>query len=136
MSILGVPLSILGLSYLTWIFYLATIAVYNAWRAKAVSKPVVILAVPILAVMVVLDFLLNIVSTVVFVELPWKKMQDGKRAWLLTQRCDYHISGGGTAAQQLIAETICKKLLNPFEIGGHCKKDIPIVVASVGTPVK
>ena len=126
MELLTVLDWVIGLTYLTWVFYLATIAVYNAWRAKAVSKPVVVCAYPILAVMVVLDFTLNVMSSLVFWELPWRKMQDGKRAWLLTQRCDYHISGGGTVRQQALATFICTKLLNPFEIGGHCKKDVVV----------
>ncbi len=110
------------LIYATWVFFLACIAVYNAWREKKVSKPVVVFALPMLVIMVVLDFLLNIVATVPFVELPWRTMQDGRRAWLLTLRCDYHISGGGKPWQQSLARFICQKLLDPFEIGGHCKR--------------
>ena len=124
MNVVLVPvLTYVLLIYLTWTFFLACTSVYNAWKEKKISKKVVIFAMPLLAVMVILDFLLNILATTVFFELPWKKMQDGKRAWLLTQRCDYHISGGGTARQQHIAHIICQDMLDPFEIGGHCKKD-------------
>ena len=110
------------LVYATWVAFLATVNLYNYFHTGRMPLWMKFAAMPILVMMVILDFVLNIVASVPFLEAPWRKMQDGRRAWLLTLRCDFHISGGGSPYQQMLGRWVCRNLLDPFEVGGHCSK--------------
>jgi hypothetical protein len=65
--------------YALWLFFLATMSIMRAYRVKLMGPVATVLAVPVLAVALVLDVVVNVlVATVVFVDWP--------REWLLTRR--------------------------------------------------
>lgn len=59
------------------------------------------------------DLALNIASSVIFLEFP--------KELLLTQRCDRHLTESD-GWRYIISKFLCKYLLDPFQIGGHCHK--------------
>jgi hypothetical protein len=114
----------LALAYGTWVAYLAIVAVLPAYRAGRLSRITVLLASPLGATGVVLDVLLNVFfGSIIFLERPHE--------WFLTRRCD-RLMLHGNIRQANWATWICKNLLDPFQIGGHCLqvpgKNAPIVV--------
>lgn len=61
----------LGLTYATWIFYLAVMHLAKAKKAGLLSRTALMLGTPVLIVGYLLDFLLNVlVMTLVLLELP------------------------------------------------------------------
>ncbi len=106
----------LALIYGTWVCFVAIMGFRTAKLAGKLSKPVFILALPILAVGVVLDMLLQIAATPVFLDLP--------REWVLTKRLDRYLAlvnpTGLNAYRQRVAKWVCHNMLDVFEAGGHC----------------
>lgn len=71
MAALYVLLFALGLTYATWIFYLAVMNLAKAKKADMLSRTALVLGTPVLIVGYLLDFLLNVlVMTLVLLELP------------------------------------------------------------------
>ncbi len=61
----------IGLTYATWVFYLAVMSLARAQRAGLLSKTALVMGTPVLIVGYLLDFLLNVlVMTPVLLELP------------------------------------------------------------------
>ncbi len=112
-----IPLVYLGLMYGTWFAFLAVMALLSARNNGKLTKTASILAIPILIVGWLLDFSLNMVSTVPFLDLP--------QEWLLTIRCDRYLSianpSGLNRYRQRVARALCQNLLDPFQSGGHCR---------------
>ena len=108
----------LGLMYATWIAFLSVMALKSARDSGKLTKTSEVLAMPLLVVGWLLDFSLNMASTVIFLDLP--------KEWLLTIRCDRYLSlvnpTGLSLYRQRFARQLCKNLLDPFQSGGHCHK--------------
>ena len=61
----------LGLTYATWVFFLAVMHLAKAKKAGALTRTAVVLGMPVLVVGFLLDFLLNVtVMSLVLLELP------------------------------------------------------------------
>lgn len=101
----------LVLAYFTWVCFLAAMSLIAAKKAGKLPVTAEILGWPLIIVGGFADFLLNIASSVLFLELP--------REWFLTQRCDRHLRDS-SGWRRLRAQQICSNLLDPFQIGGHC----------------
>ncbi len=112
-----IPLVYLGLLYGTWFAFLAIMALKSARDNGKLTKTASILAIPILIFGWLLDFSLNIVSSLPFLDLP--------QEWLLTIRCDRYLSipnpTGLNRYRQRLARWLCQNLLDPFQSGGHCR---------------
>lgn len=100
---------VVGLSYATWIAYLAVMSLSRAKKAGTLSKTVMVLGFPILAVGYVLDFLMNIlIMTVVLAELP--------REWNVTSRLKRHHRD--STGWRLVVVKWFEPLLDPFDPSG------------------
>lgn len=93
--------------------YLAAMPLIQAKRAGTIPKPALILGYPIVLFGVLMDFVLNVAATLVFLDPPHE--------YLLTIRCNRYIDAYDDWRHRL-ALWICRNLLDPFEIGGHCHK--------------
>ena len=100
-------------AYATWFLFLAIMSLKQARDAGKLPTASLVLGYPIALVGWVFDFLLNMMATLLFLELP--------REWLLTIRCDRLMTNGSPWRAHL-AWTICAHLLDPFQVGGHCHK--------------
>jgi hypothetical protein len=107
----------LGLAYVTWFVFLAVMALLAARNSGRLTRLSEVLAVPILIIGWLLDFILNVASTVLFLDLP--------QEWLLTIRCDRYLSIANpnklNRYRQRVARALCHNLLDPFQSGGHCR---------------
>lgn len=106
----------LALIYGTWVCFVAIMGFRAAKLAGKLSKPVYYLALPILAIGVVLDVLLQVAATPVFFDLPHE--------WVLTKRLDRYLALSKPtrldAFRQRLARWVCHNMLDVFEAGGHC----------------
>jgi hypothetical protein len=104
--------SILGALTL-WLFFLAVMALKVARDNGTLPKAAMPFAYIILFVGLFVDFLVNVfVASIIFVEPPFELS--------VTARVTRHIKES-TGWRQKMAKWICQNLLDPFEIGGHCK---------------
>ena len=112
-----ISLVYLALMYATWIAFLSIMALKSARDNGKLTKMSEVLAIPLLAVGWLLDFSLNMVSSLPFLDLP--------QEWLLTIRCDRYLSianpSGLNRYRQRVARALCQNLLDPFQSGGHCR---------------
>lgn len=114
-AVLRLPIFVLELTYLTWAFYLLAMSLIQARNAGKLTRSALVLGYPLVVVGALLDFLLNMVSSVVFLDPP--------REFLLTIRCNRYIDTY-TDWRRTVALWLCRNLLDPFEIGGHCHKAV------------
>lgn len=103
----------LGITYATWLFYLAIMNLKRAKDNGKLTKIVYVLGYPLLFVGLVLDILSNfLLFTVLLLEIP--------RETLVTTRLSRHICGTGWRSK--IAKWFCINLLDQFDPSGtHCK---------------
>lgn len=105
------------LIYATWLFFLAIMALKSSRDNGKLTRASTIMAYPLLVVGWLLDFSLNMVSSLPFLDLP--------QEWLLTIRCDRYLSianpSGLNRYRQRVARALCQNLLDPFQSGGHCR---------------
>ena len=108
-ALIGVALAAVAAAYLLWLLFLAVMALQHAWP----SLPVLVraLAVPAVVVAIVLDVAFNLAASIPFADLP--------REWTLSQRMGRYKAGSGWRCR--IARWVCANLLDPFDIGGHCR---------------
>lgn len=98
-----------ALAYLLWVLFLAVMALQHAWaRLPGLVRA---LAVPAVAVAIALDIAFNLLASVLFADLP--------REWTFSQRMGRYKRGDDWRAA--VARWCCANLLDPFEIGGHCR---------------
>lgn len=99
-------------AYLLWLLFLAVMALH--WRWYELPRVVRVLAIPAVLVAVTLDIIFNFTfACVLFLKLPAKgEWTFSQRIGRYKQRVDW---------REPIAHWICGNLLDPFEIGGHCK---------------
>jgi len=107
----------LALAYIAWFTFLAVMAVRAARQSGKLTRTSEVLALPIVGFGLLLDFVLNVVSTIPFLDLP--------KEWLLTARCDRYLSiakpSGLDKYRQIVARALCENLLDPFQSNGYCK---------------
>ena len=97
-------------AYLLWVLFLAVMALQNKWHD--LPKTIQVLAIPAVLLAVTLDVLFNItIGTLLFLDLP-RQYTFSQRVGSYKQRIDW---------RQPLAVWICSNMLDPFEIGGHCK---------------
>lgn len=97
-------------AYLLWVLFLAVMALQ--WKWHELAKTIKVIAIPAVLLAVTLDVVFNItIGTILFLELPgqWTFSQ---RVGEYKKRIDW---------REPIAFWICANLLDPFEVGGHCK---------------
>lgn len=97
-------------TYLTWVFFLAVMMLRQARDAKKIPGATMPVAYLVLGMGLVIDWFLNMLATVLFVELPAE--------WLLTGRLSRHIRAGA-GWRYRVARWFCDGYLNPFD-PGHC----------------
>jgi len=96
-------------AYVVWFAFLAVMALKASWHR--LSLPVKILASPGVLSALLADIVLNVFASVLFLDLP--------RQWTFSQRIgSYKKRNDWRSAPSW---WICENLLDPFEIGGHCK---------------
>lgn len=102
-----------GLMWVTWILYVAVMALKRARDSDTMSLPMKIMGYPWLYAGLMMDMLTNVVvCTVLFLELP--------REALVTLRLSRLIKGTGWRSR--LAKWFCSNLLDPLDPSGcHCK---------------
>lgn len=98
------------LAFVTWIFYLAVMDLKKAREAGRITKIAGMFAYVVLGIGYVFDFLFNVLSSFIFLELPHEL--------LFTARVSRHIKETGWRAN--LARWFCENFLDPFD-AGHCK---------------
>jgi hypothetical protein len=103
------------LIYATWFFFLAVMNLARAKRAGTLSKPALVMGMPILWVGLCVDCLCNLTAAcLVFLDLP--------REWLVTQRLKryaYDAAGDAAAGWRAdLARWFAKNLLDDFDPSG------------------
>ena len=97
-------------AYLLWLLFLTVMALRWKWNSLPLS--VKLLAAPAVLFAVVLDVLFNItIGSVMFLDLP-SQWTFSQRVGQYKMRIDW---------RKPIACWICANLLDPFDVGGHCK---------------
>lgn len=92
----------------TYVYYVAVMSFKRKWQQ--LSTRVKIVAAPQIIIGVLLDIILNILISPVFLELP--------RELLLTSKLKrYRRKGSGYRLR--LADSLCENWLNPFD-DGHC----------------
>lgn len=99
--------------YLLWLFYLAVMALKRAKIAGRLSRPALLLALPVLAVALAIDVMVNaVLVTLVMLERP--------REWTVSDRLTRHVHAGH-GWRQAAARWVCVHLLDAFDpSGSHC----------------
>lgn len=113
---LRLPLWALLLAYLTWGLFLAAMSLINVRAAGRLPRAALILGYPLVVLGVLCDVLLNLAATLAFLDRP--------RELLLTRRCGRYIAGPA-GWRRTAALWICRNLLDPFQLGGHCAGSTP-----------
>lgn len=100
--------------YLLWYLYIIVMGLYRAKLMGALTRSASILGAPALVMGIVLDWLANVLLSVVFRELPAYPRE------LLSHRLQRYIAGP-PCINRHYAQIICLHLLDPFDpSGSHC----------------
>ena len=120
-----VGLGVLSL-YLCWLMYVCAMGFKIAHDDSTLSKAALYLGLPAVAAFYLVDviFLNTLVGTLLFLELPkWKRHPITDSEITLTARMSrWMFEGRADQYQTHLATWLCVNLLNPFQIGGHCRK--------------
>ncbi len=109
LSAIFAVLAALAVAYVLWVMFLAVMALQHAW--PRLPGPVRALAVPAVLVAIALDVAFNLLASIPFADLP--------REATFSQRMGRYKAGSGWRCR--VAQWICRNLLDPFDIGGHCR---------------
>lgn len=102
-------LTVLALAYVLWVLFLCVMALKHAWpRLTPFTRAC---AIPAVVVAILLDIVFNVLATVPFFDPPAE--------WTFSQRMGRY--KGETGRRAAVARWVCSTLLDPFEIGGHCR---------------
>jgi len=104
------PLDAVLLAYLTWAAFLAAMSLRWAWYRLPLATR--ILAVPLVVVIFALDLAFNLLASLLFIDLP--------REATFSQRMGRY-KAGASGWRATVARWVCANLLDPFQIGGHCR---------------
>lgn len=126
-QLMRAPLWVLVLAYVTWGMFLAAMALVAVRRAGTLPRAALVLGYPLVALGALCDIALQAVSTLPFGDLP--------REWFLTQRLGRYIAGAD-GWRKTAALWICRNLLDPFQVGGHCtgSQQQPVTTAEPVAP--
>ena len=102
----------LGYAYLLWLLFLVVMALMHAHQRGVLPPLALVLAVPAIILAVLLDIGLNLVATIPFADRP-QEITFSQRMGRYKQ--------AGTGWRAAVARWICANLLDPFDIGGHCR---------------
>jgi hypothetical protein len=95
---------------LFYLWYIASVRLYGAW--SGLDMQVKVFAGPSLVAFIVFDVLVNLLASLLFLDLPKEK--------LLTQRLMRYMAGP-EGLRRRVATGICNKFLDPFDpAGSHC----------------
>lgn len=100
--------------YLLWVFFLAVMALKRAKDEGKIYRghDAYYLAISVLWIGFVLDFLVNVFfASIIFLEPPFELT--------VTERVARWKKEGGYRGD--LARWMCAKILDPFQIGGHCR---------------
>lgn len=105
------PMAILAaVGYVLWVLFLAVMALRHAWPGLPAFTRA--LAVPAVAVAILLDIAFNIAASMVFMDFP-------REATFSQRMSRYKRDDAGWRCRA--ARWVCANLLDPFDIGGHCR---------------
>ena len=99
----------IGYAYGLWVLFIAVMALRWAWGR--LTLPVKVMACPLVLAMIAADVSFNLVATLLFFDWPHEPT--------FSQRMSRYKGGAGWRAA--VARWICANVLDPFEIGGHCR---------------
>ena len=100
--------------YVLWMFFLAVMALMRAHEAGTLSKVALYLGMPIVAVGVLIDFVVNVVVLTPL-------MLDVPAEWTVSQRLARIKAEEPTSWRGKMASWICTNLLDTFDpTGEHC----------------
>lgn len=104
-------MTILLYCYIFWLLFIVTMAAKASWDSLPLISKILVSPAAILAVL--MDVFFNIcIASFLLCEFPHELM--------FTKRLDRYLSDDGW--RERLARWICKNLLDPFQLGGHCKK--------------
>lgn len=102
------------LAYVLWVLFVAVMAFKAAWpRLHPLMKA---LALPVAVVAVLLDIVFNALMSLPLLELP--------QEWTFSQRMSRYLAWSAVrprAWKVRLARWVCHNVLDPFEVGGHCR---------------
>ena len=98
-------------AYALWLFYLAVMPLKRARDAGTLSRPAMVLGLPILWLGLLIDFLVNqVVATALFLEPPEETLVTTRLSRLIREDKGW---------RRALALWICFHLLDPFDPAGH-----------------
>lgn len=101
---------LIAYTYIFWLLFIVVMAGKAAWPQLPIVARV--LLAPAALVGYLMDVFFNLViATILFLDLP--------REWTFTERLDRYKQEGGWRGD--VAKWICSNLLDPFQVGGHCR---------------
>lgn len=121
MSAAAVPQAValgVGYVYACWLVYILVMGLYRAHLAGRLHRGLVTywLAAPVVVVGFAMDVVLQLLATVVFLDLPRYQL----REWLLTDRLQRYMAGPDGWRKRW-ADWICTHALDLFDPrGSHC----------------
>ena len=98
-----------AIAYVLWVLFLCVMALKHAWPLLTPFTRAA--AIPAVLVAILLDIAFNGLATVLFLDWPAE--------WTFSQRMGRY--KGETGWRAAVARWVCSTLLDPFEIGGHCR---------------
>lgn len=115
MTAILVILAYIGPVYMLWHHYLAVMCLKRAREAGTLTKPAYYIGLPMLYVGIFTDFLVNMLLTIPFFDLP--------REWLVTGRLTRYAQGAD-GYRKNCALWFADNLLDPFDpSGAHIKRN-------------
>ena len=109
-----ITLIYLAVIYITWVHYLAVMALRVAYKSDRLPKGMRPPSYFVLFIGLIFDVVLNLIMSLPLLELP----KYNRHEWLLTARFQRLIKEGGWRGRQ--AEWFCHNFLEPFD-ENHCK---------------
>jgi hypothetical protein len=109
----GFALTVFLSVYTLWLFFLASMVLIAARKKGTLSKPALVLGIPVIGLGLLIDVSVNVMLTAVFME--------ATKEWTVSQRLSrYKAEASGWRYK--IAKFICENFLDTFDPSGcHCK---------------
>lgn len=99
--------------YALWLFYLAVMNLKRAKIAGRLSRPALALGLPVLAVALAVDVMVNLMLVSLL-------MLERPREWTVSERLTRHLHSG-SGWRRAAATWVCSNLLDAFDpSGSHC----------------
>lgn len=107
-------LAYVALAYVLWVLFVAVMAFKAAWNR--LSPLVKAFALPVAVIAILLDIIFNALMSIPLLELP--------QEWTFSQRMGRYMSWSAERPKVWkvrLARWVCYNVLDPFEVGGHCR---------------